>query len=113
MEATVPPGTQPTSRSERRTELLHDMFLRAQAVVEQIAFSAIEIRHKLASKANPPNQVEVQFGVKFSTQGQIIVASASTEASLAIKLIFNGNITEDDEDNSPVNNSIEGRDSDG
>ncbi|TDE33883.1 hypothetical protein E1295_37580 [Nonomuraea mesophila] len=103
IEAVAGPGREPTSRGERRTELLEDMFARAQTVIESIALSAMDVRKKLASHVIPPDQVEVQFGVKFSTQGQIVIASAGMEASLAVKLIFNGPAIVDDDDTSSTN----------
>ncbi len=88
VDAVTGPGTQKTSSRTEVAERLNDMFVRAQGVIEQMALEIIDMREKLASHAHRPDQLEIQFGVKFTTQGQIIFASAAAEASLAIKIIY-------------------------
>ncbi|GIJ44636.1 hypothetical protein Val02_15220 [Virgisporangium aliadipatigenens] len=88
VETTSIGGTEPTSGRNRRTERASDMFADAQTVIEEMAISALETGRRICSRAGKPDQLEIQFGLKFATQGTIIVASASAEASLVVKIVF-------------------------
>jgi Trypsin-co-occurring domain 1 len=87
VEAISLPGSEPVSRGGQ-AERVQDLFNRAQAVIEQIAISTAQIRDRVAARAVMPDKIEIEFGLKFSVQGQIIVASTATEASLAVRISY-------------------------
>jgi hypothetical protein len=99
IEVTKNAGTEPTSAHTKSAERIEDMFTRAQAVIEQVAVSAAEIRGRVASRTEEPDQLEIQFGVKFSAQGQIVIASANAEASLSVKVVYNGTAADQSREN--------------
>lgn len=91
VEALQVPGTEQTSRAEGATERLRDMFTRAQDVIEQITMSVMKSQERIAAHSRRPDCVELEFGLKFTAQGQVVVASAAAEASLSIKITY-GNL---------------------
>lgn len=81
VEATSAPGTEGTSsKTEKAAEKLADAFQSAErtivAICERVA-SAYE-------DAQAPAEVVVEFGLKFSATGDVIVSQASGEASLKV-----------------------------
>lgn len=89
VEAVPVPGSEPTSRHDS-TGRVQDMFYRAQEVIEKIAITTGELRDRLATKSRAPDQIELQFGISFATQGQIVIAGASAQASLSVKITYHG-----------------------
>ncbi|WP_165550030.1 CU044_2847 family protein [Kribbella speibonae] len=87
VETVAVPGTELTS-GRKATEHVHQMFTRAQAVIEQFALTAVEIAERVATNGRRPDQLEVQFGLKFAATGDVVIASASTEASLSVKIVY-------------------------
>ncbi|HEY9371912.1 CU044_2847 family protein [Streptomyces sp.] len=88
---TVPvAGSEPTSRLQGASRHVVDAFDHAQDAVVAIATSAAEGIGRLKDRAVRPEQVEVEFGLKFSAQGNVIVAGASGEASLVVRMTYRG-----------------------
>lgn len=87
VEAVALPGTQQTARPGS-VERAHDMFSRAQTVIEQFALSAVQVGERVAAHSRRPDEIEIQFGLKFSVQGDVVIASAGTEASLSVKIVY-------------------------
>ena len=84
-------GSQPTSVGravERATGHLAGAFERAQEAVEEIAVSTARTVGRVARRAGDPDQVEVEFGVKVSAKGDVILAGASADASLKVKIVY-------------------------
>jgi hypothetical protein len=77
-------GSQQTSVTDR----LAGTFERAQVVIEEIAASTARTIRRLTSRSIGPDQVEVEFGLKISAKGDLIVAAGSGEASLRIMLTY-------------------------
>lgn len=98
VEALPESGAEPTGGS-RRTERVQEMFSRAQDVIQQVALSVVEIREKLAAHARSPDQIELQFGIKFTAQGNIVLSQAGIESSIAVKVVYEGHPADDDETN--------------
>ncbi|MGK5678532.1 CU044_2847 family protein [Actinoplanes sp. URMC 104] len=69
---------------KRFDELITD----AQEVVVEVARAGARAARSIAATVGDAEQLEVQFGLKFSTEGKIIFASAGTEVSLNVKLIY-------------------------
>jgi hypothetical protein len=81
-------GSQQTSAVERATDYVAGAFERAQAVVEEIAVSTARTVGRVARRVGSPELVEVEFGVKVSAKGDVIVAGSSAEASLKVKIVY-------------------------
>ena len=91
VEASPVPGTQPTSAgrtAERAAAHLAEAFERAQEAVEEIAVSTARTVERIAGKVGTPDQLEMEFGIKVSAKGDVIVAGASAEALLKVKITY-------------------------
>ncbi|MEU8813841.1 CU044_2847 family protein [Actinoplanes sp. NPDC048796] len=86
IEVAAVSGNEPTSVN--RLNHLTDVLENANAVVERMAVAAARTAQRVTRRVGSPEQVEVQFGIKFSTQGTVILASANAEASLNVKVIY-------------------------
>lgn len=107
VETVAVPGTEPTAGRRGDPEQVRQMFARAQAVIEQMAVSAVELGERIAARARKPDQLEVQFGLKFSASGHVVLASAATEASLNVKIVYDGALADGDRESGtrPARNS--------
>jgi hypothetical protein len=86
VEAVPVTGTQPTSgRAAKATGSVLDAFGRAQDAIIEVAKSTAEMIDK-AGSAGRPDRVEVEFGLKFSASGGVIMAGVAGEASLKVTL---------------------------
>jgi len=85
---TVPAaGTEATSgRTARAAANALEAFGRAQDVIVEVARSTAEMIEKAAARAVRPDRVEVEFGLRFSASGGVIMAGAAGEASLLVRL---------------------------
>jgi hypothetical protein len=99
VETIAVPGTEPTAGRKTTAERAQEMFSRAQAVVEQFALTAVQIGERVAANGRRPDQLEVAFGLKFSATGDVVVASASTEASLSVKIVYDAALSAGNERN--------------
>ena len=48
----------------------------------------MDVIGQMSERAVRPDQVEVTFGLKFSAQGNVVLAGASGEATLEVKLSY-------------------------
>jgi hypothetical protein len=86
VEAVVPAGTQPTSsKAAKAAGTVLDAFDRAQETIIQVAKSTAEMIDR-AGTAMSPDRVNVEFGLKFTASGGVIIAGVSGEASLTVTL---------------------------
>jgi hypothetical protein len=88
---TVPvtqPGTQPTASVEELAARAGELFDRAQDAVVAVASSVAATTKRLRERGMRPDRVEVEFGLKFSAQGRVVVAAASGEASLRVLMSY-------------------------
>lgn len=82
-------GSEPTStRLDRAGEAVTEAFDRAQAAIVSVASSTVTTIDELARRSVRPEQVQVKFGLKFSAQGNVIVAGAAGEATLEVTLTY-------------------------
>lgn len=85
-------GSQQTSAAGRAAGRAADYvtgaFERAQAAVEEIAVSTALMVGRVTHRVGSPELVEVEFGVKVSAKGDVIVAGSSGEASLKVKIVY-------------------------
>lgn len=86
VEAVAVAGTESTSgRAGRAAGSVLDAFDRAQDAIVEVARSTAEMIVKAGAAARP-DRVEVEFGLKFSASGGVIMAAVAAEASLKVTL---------------------------
>jgi hypothetical protein len=85
-EAVVEAGTEPTSGAAGRAAAnVLGAFGRAQEAIIEVAKSTAQMIEKAGAAARP-DRVEVEFGLKFSASGGVIMAGVAGEASLKVTL---------------------------
>lgn len=90
IETTTVGGTEPTSRLGEASKCAVDAFMRAQTAIVDIAYTTMQSIERMSELAARPNSLEVEFALKFSAQGNVIVAAGSGEAALKVKLSYGG-----------------------
>jgi hypothetical protein len=86
VEAVPVAGTEPTSgRATRAAGSVLEAFGRAQDAIIEIAKSTAQMIER-AGVAARPDRVDVEFGLKFSASGTVIMAGVAGEASLKVTL---------------------------
>jgi len=88
VETTLVTGTEPTSALGDAADRVVDAFDRAREAIVEIAASTAEVIDRAASRGAHPNHLEVEFGLKISGKGNVIVAGVSGEATLRVKLTY-------------------------
>ena len=84
------PGSEPTAvRPGNLAGHVRDAFGQAQSAIVEIAASTATALGR-AGRAARPDAMEVEFGIKFTAKGDIIVAGASGEVTLKVKLTYDG-----------------------
>lgn len=78
-------GTEHTSSVGRRTQQqVVDAFDRAQDTIVAVSSKVAGTVQRLAERSARPDKVEVEFGLKFTAKGDVIVASATAEVALKV-----------------------------
>ncbi|MEV0360261.1 CU044_2847 family protein [Nocardia sp. NPDC050697] len=90
VETVMVPGSEPTGTGV--AERVGDVFDRARTVITAAASQTADLVRGLGEQAKP-DRVELEFGIGFSAKGNIIVAGGSADASLKVKLIYDGTTT--------------------
>jgi len=86
VEAVVVAGTQPTSgKAAKAAGTVLDAFDRAQDTIIQVAKSTAEMINRTGTTVRP-DRMDVEFGLKFTASGGVIMAGVSGEASLTVTL---------------------------
>ena len=84
-------GTEQTSgKLDRAQEAVADAFERAQSAIVAVAESTVRTIGQLSKRSVHPDEMQVTFGLKFSAQGNVIVAGAAGEATLEVALTYRG-----------------------
>lgn len=81
-------GSEPTSTVGRAQDALTDAFDRAKSAIVAMAESTVDVIGRMGQRSARPDQVEVKFGLKFTAMGNVVVAGASAEATLEVKLVY-------------------------
>jgi hypothetical protein len=85
---TVPvAGTEPTLGRRAAGNVL-EAFGRAQDAIIEVARSTAQMIAKAGAVARP-DRVDVEFGLKFSASGTVIMAGVAGESSLKVTLSYN------------------------
>ncbi|WP_344077216.1 CU044_2847 family protein [Luedemannella helvata] len=77
-------GTQQTSVGERMQQNVVDSFERAQDTIVAVSTKVAATVRRLVAAGARPDRVEVEFGLKFTAKGDVIVASGSGEVALKV-----------------------------
>ncbi len=86
VEAVRVAGTEATSgRTAKAAGNVLEAFGRAQDVIIEVAKSTAEMIEKAGATARP-DRVDVEFGLKFTAAGRVIMAGDAGEASLKVTL---------------------------
>jgi hypothetical protein len=86
VEAVPVAGTEQTSgRVSKAAGNVADAFGRAQETIIEVARSTAEMIDRAGAAARP-DRVEVEFGLKFSASGGVIMAGVAGEATLKVTL---------------------------
>ena len=86
VEAVPVAGTEATSgRAAKAAGSVLEAFGRAQDAIIEVARSTAEMIEKAGAAARP-DRVDVEFGLKFSASGGVIMAGVAGEASLKVTL---------------------------
>jgi hypothetical protein len=89
VEASEVTGTEPTSALDKVGDKVSDAMERAKDAIVAIGQSTVDVIERLAkSPAAHPNKVEVEFGLGVTAKGNVVVAEASAEATLKVKLVY-------------------------
>jgi Trypsin-co-occurring domain 1 len=88
VEATSLPGSEPTSGIDRASESVVNAYEKAQATIVEVASSTVDTMGRLARRSARPHQIEVEFGLRFAANGNVIVAGASADATLLVRLTY-------------------------
>jgi len=88
VETTPVAGTEQTSALDKAQAAVAEGFDRAQSAIVAVAESTVNTIGQLAKRSVRPDEVEVTFGLKFSAQGNVIVAGAAGEATLEVTLTY-------------------------
>ena len=83
-------GSEPTGRLNKVHDRAAEAFERARRTIVAMASATVDIAGELAQKAAAPQAIEVEFGLKFSAQGNVIVAGGSGQASVTVRLTYPG-----------------------
>jgi hypothetical protein len=82
-------GSELTSgRLNRASGHVLEAFERAQDAIVDVASSAVQVMGKAAARAARPDRLEIEFGLGFSAQGDVIVAGVAGHASLLVRLVY-------------------------
>ncbi len=87
VEAVRVAGTEPTSsgKTGRAAGSVLEAFSRAQEAIIEVARSTAQMIDQAGAAARP-DRVEVEFGLKFTASGTVIMAGVAGEASLKVTL---------------------------
>jgi hypothetical protein len=86
VEAVTVAGTEPTAgRATRAADSVLEAFGRAQDAIIEVAKSTAQMIDNAGAAARP-DRVDIEFGLKFSASGGVIIAGIAGEASLKVTL---------------------------
>jgi hypothetical protein len=89
-------GSELTSgRLIRASEHVLEAFERAQGAIVEVASSAVQVIERAEARAVRPDRMEIEFGVGFSAQGDVVVAAVEGHASLLVRLVYERSDQED------------------
>ncbi len=91
VETTPVAGSEQTSILDEAGHRVVDAYERAQDAIVEVACSMADTVSRMAERAVHPDRVEVEIGLKFTMQGNVLVAAASGEAALKVLVVYDAN----------------------
>jgi hypothetical protein len=92
-------GSEPTSGlASSAQKAVIDAFGRAQHAIVAVAEATMQTISDMGRRAVRPDELEIKFGLKFSAQGNVIVAGAAGEAALEVTMTYRASLSEAGED---------------
>lgn len=88
VETRVVPGHEPVSGLDKAGAKVVHAFDDAQQAIVELAGKLGHTVSEMGDRAIHPNQVEVEFGLAFGSNGGIILVGASVEASLKVTITY-------------------------
>ncbi|MGX1886476.1 CU044_2847 family protein [Streptomyces sp. NPDC055287] len=89
VETTAVAGSEETGAGfDRAREKVVDAYERAQSTIVEVASTTVDMVGRLATRSARPDQLEVEFALKFAANGNVIVAGASADATLCVRLVY-------------------------
>ncbi|MFC6082132.1 CU044_2847 family protein [Sphaerisporangium aureirubrum] len=88
LEVSQKAGSEPLSRLGDAAHAAHDAFVRAQDAILEVAASTAATMTAARSRGAAPTVMEVEFGLKFSTTGSVVIAGVSGEATITVKMTY-------------------------
>jgi len=89
----VVPGSENTGALDRAGASVLGSLDRAHDAVVQVAQRVAATVKELSVRSIHPDEVQVEFGLTFGTNGNIIIAGADVQASLKFTITYNGDPT--------------------
>ena len=83
-------GSESTSTVADAAARLSESFARSQQAIVEMAVSTADMVRKATSRGARPDELVLEFGLRFSAQGHVIVASVAGEATLTVRLAYDG-----------------------
>lgn len=65
-----------------------DAFSEVEAAIVALSHRVAAVAEQAVATAVRPSAMEVEFGLKVTAEGRVVIAAASAEASLTVKLIY-------------------------
>jgi hypothetical protein len=90
VETTRLAGTEPTSRPSRAADSITSAFDDAQQAILELATKTAATLEHARQRSARPDRLTVEFGLKVSASGNVVVAGASAEATLRVTLSYDG-----------------------
>jgi hypothetical protein len=83
---------EPVTRGLHPSDVIETVGNSFEAAIEAIKPAAVAVASKLRNFVDAPEDVEVEFGLKFAGQAGAFIASASTEAQFRVKMVWKGKL---------------------
>jgi hypothetical protein len=88
VETTPVAGTEATSKLQKTAEGVVDAFAQIQQAIIEVAGAVVGVIEEAAKRAARPDHLDVEFGLKLSAEGNVVVAGVSAESTLRVKLTY-------------------------
>ncbi len=86
---TVPvAGSEATAKPGDVAGRVVDAFDRVKDAIVEVAASTVEVIERTTQLAARPDHLQVQFGLKVTANGNVVVAGVSAEASVMVTLVY-------------------------
>jgi hypothetical protein len=78
----------PVTRGLRPDQVVEAVGNSFEAAIEAIKPAAVAVAGRFRDFVGAPEDIEIEFGLKFTGQAGAIIASASTEAQFRVKMVW-------------------------